>query len=70
MAGGKVKRGFILGASDNKGSEVTESPVHPADVLATLWHHLGLSPQTTIEDRLGRPHWISEGKILDAILTG
>lgn len=69
MAGGKVKRGYIHGASDNKGSEVADSPVHPADVLATLWHHLGLSPQTTIKDRLGRPHWISEGKIIDAILT-
>lgn len=69
LAGGTVKRGLIYGASDNKGAEVTESPVHPADVLATLWHHLGLSPQTTIQDQLGRPHWISEGKIIRAILT-
>ena len=69
LAGGNVKRGFVHGASDNKGGEVADSPVHPADVLATLWHHLGLSPQTTIEDRLGRPHWISEGKIIEAILS-
>jgi hypothetical protein len=69
LAGGRVKRGYVHGASDNKGAEVTESPVHPADVLATLWHHLGLSPQTTIHDRLGRPHWISEGKILEAVLS-
>ncbi|MEY2408737.1 MAG: hypothetical protein QOF48_1407 [Verrucomicrobiota bacterium] len=68
LAGGRVKRGFIHGASDSKGSEVLESPVHPADILATLWHHLGLSPQTTIADRLGRPHWISEGKIIQSIL--
>lgn len=69
LAGGNVKRGFVHGASDNKGSEVADSPVHPADVLATLWHHLGLSPQATVEDRLGRPHWISEGKIIQAILA-
>ena len=69
LAGGNVKRGFIHGASDNKGGEVAESPVHPADVLATLWQHLGLSPQTTIEDRLGRPQWISEGKIIESILA-
>jgi hypothetical protein len=68
LAGGRVKRGFVYGASDNKGTEVAESPVHPADVLATLWHHLGLSPRTTIEDRLGRPHWISEGKVIEGIL--
>ena len=69
LAGGNVKRGFVHGASDNKGSEVADSPVHPADILATLWHHLGLSPQTVIEDRLGRPHWISEGKVIQAILA-
>ena len=69
LAGGRVKRGFVLGASDNKGAEVAESPVHPADILATLWDHLGLPPQTVIADRLGRPHWISEGKIIDSILA-
>lgn len=68
MAGGKVKRGFVYGASDNTGSEVAEHAVHPADVLATLWQHLDLSPRTTIQDRLGRPHWISEGRVIDAIL--
>ena len=69
LAGGRVKRGFIHGASDNKGSEVAESPVHPSDILATLWHHLGLSPRTIIEDRVGRPQWISEGKIIEEILA-
>lgn len=69
LAGGRVKRGFVHGASDSKGSEVADAPVHPADVLATLWHHLGLPPQTTIEDRLGRPHWISDGKVIQAILS-
>ena len=63
------RRLYGRGASDNKGSEVADSPVHPADVLATLWHHLGLSPRTVIEDRVGRPHWISEGKIIEEILA-
>jgi len=70
VAGGRVKRGFVLGSSDSKGAEVAESPVHPSDVLATLWQHLGLNPRTTIHDRLGRPHWISNGRVLDEILRG
>ena len=69
LAGGRVKRGYIYGASDSKGAEVADSPVHPSDVLATLWQHLGLSPRTTIEDRLGRPHWISEGNVIEKILV-
>ena len=68
MAGGNVKRGHVHGASDNTGSEVAEAPVHPADVLATLWQHLGQSPRTIVHDRLGRPHRISEGQVIEAIL--
>ena len=68
MAGGRVKRGYVHGASDSKGAEVADAAVHPADVLATFWDHLGLNPRTTIHDRLGRPHWISEGRIIQSIL--
>ncbi len=69
MAGGKVKRGYIYGASDNTGNEVAEAAVHPSDVLATLWQHLDRSPRTTIHDRLGRPHRISEGHVIGGILS-
>ena len=69
LAGGRVKRGFVYGASDNKGAEVSESAVHPSDILATLWHHLGVSPRDTIADRLGRPYPISEGKVIQSILS-
>jgi hypothetical protein len=68
VAGGKVKRGFVYGASDSTGNEVAESAVHPADVLATLWQHLDHSPRTIIHDRLGRPLRISEGRVLEKIL--
>lgn len=69
LAGGRVKRGYVHGSSDSTGSEVAESAVHPADVLATLWQHLGHSPKTIIHDRLGRPHRISSGRILEEILS-
>ncbi len=68
LAGGKVKRGFVYGASDNTGTEVAEAAVHPADVLATLWQHLDHSPHITIHDRLGRPHPISQGSVIEEIL--
>jgi hypothetical protein len=69
VAGGKVKRGFVYGASDSTGSEVAESAVHPADVLATLWQHLDHSPRTIIHDRLGRPLRISNGRVIEEILA-
>jgi hypothetical protein len=34
---------------------VSERPVSPKDVLATMYHLLGVDPEATIPDRLGRP---------------
>jgi len=37
-------------------------PVAPADVVATIYHALGLAPQTLMHDPLGRPLAICEGQ--------
>ncbi len=68
LAGGGIRGGHVYGASDNKGAEVAESPVHPADVLATMWRQLGVSPSTLIYDRLHRPHRISEGRVINELI--
>ena len=34
---------------------MAETPFSPKDVLATLYHLLGIDPQAEIHDRLGRP---------------
>ncbi len=34
---------------------MTERPVSPKDVLATVYHLLGIDPETTLTDRIGRP---------------
>ena len=42
--------------------------VRPEDLSATIFHCLGYSPQTDYHDPLGRPHPISRGEVLHAIL--
>jgi hypothetical protein len=42
--------------------------VRPADLSATIFHCLGYAPQTEYDDPLGRPHPISRGEGLHAIL--
>ena len=69
LAGGGIKGGQAVGASDWKGGEVAEHPVSPADLLATMWHQLGISPQTEIRDRLNRPFALSRGKIVRSLLS-
>ncbi|MDG2469613.1 MAG: DUF1501 domain-containing protein [Pirellulaceae bacterium] len=68
MAGGAIRQGFIYGKSDNKGAEVAENAVAPADVLATMWRHLGVDPHAEIFDRLHRPYPISSGRVISEIL--
>ncbi|MCP4512942.1 MAG: DUF1501 domain-containing protein [Fuerstiella sp.] len=64
LAGGGIRGGMVLGQSDSRGAEVLSSPVSPSDVLATMWQSLGISPDTTIYDRVARPAQISDGRVL------
>ena len=68
LAGGKIRGGQVLGASDKVGGEVADHPVSPADVLATMWDHLGIHPRTEIYDRLNRPFLLSSGKVLHELM--
>jgi hypothetical protein len=61
MAGGKLRMGQTVGASDQHGAYVTERPFHPQDVAATVYHHLGIDAvNTAIPDRAGRPRYLVE----------
>jgi hypothetical protein len=69
VAGGGLKRGLVLGATDRHGGEVLTRPVAPADLLATLWHQLGIDPATEIYDRLKRPHRVSDGRVIRELIA-
>jgi hypothetical protein len=56
MAGGGIKPGFLFGASDKIGAFPLDKPVTPADVVATMYHLLGISNNFEFHDPLGRPH--------------
>ena len=55
LAGGGVQGGRIIGASDAHGAEPADRPVCPAEVLATVYHALGVDPRTAIPGPDGRP---------------
>jgi hypothetical protein len=55
FAGGGVARGRVVGRTDRHAATVTERPVSPKDILATVYHLLGIDPETTLIDRLARP---------------
>jgi hypothetical protein len=61
LLGGGTKEGFVLGASDKLGAYVTDSPVSPGDLVATMYHLLGVDSQLSLPDLTGRPIPISHG---------
>jgi len=69
LAGGGLKRGFVYGESDHHGAEVLSRPTSPADLLATMWHQLGIASTTEIYDRLHRPHRVSDGRVVSDLLA-
>ncbi len=55
FAGGGIARGRIVGKTDKIGATVTERPISPKDILATVYHLLGIPLHTELTDRTGRP---------------
>lgn len=69
FAGGGFARGKVVGKTDSTGGEVADTPISPKDILATLYHLLGIDPHTTIPDRLGRPIAVAgEGQVRTELL--
>lgn len=55
-AGGGMRTGQVIGATDGRGEFVVDRRVGPQDFLATIYRHLGIDyERVTIPDRLGRP---------------
>jgi hypothetical protein len=55
LAGGGIARGSVVGATDAHAADVVANPVGPKDLLATIYHLLGIDPHLEIPGPGGRP---------------
>ncbi|MEX0727167.1 MAG: DUF1501 domain-containing protein [Planctomycetaceae bacterium] len=55
FAGGGVQGGRVIGRSDPIGGYPAERPVNPAEVVATIYHSMGLEMETNLPGPAGRP---------------
>jgi hypothetical protein len=70
LAGGGVKAGYVHGASDRIGARPSRNPLTPGDVVATIYHCLGVEPDTEISDRLARPfQLVPSGAVIRDLLA-
>ncbi len=70
MAGGGVPRGLVYGRTDDHAAYVTENPVSPADVTATIFALLGVNPRAMVPGPNGLPHRISSGRPVPELMVG
>jgi hypothetical protein len=64
LAGGGVRGGQVYGESDRHAGFVKDNPVSPADLTATIFHHLGVDPAREYMDEFQRRHQVSDGRPL------
>ncbi len=68
LAGGGIRGGMVIGATDKHAADPVTTPVRPSDYLATVFACLGFPPETIVQDAQGRPMPISRGRVLEKLL--
>jgi len=69
MAGAGVKRGYVHGKSDGTGSGPLENPVHPGELLATIYHSVGIDPATIVYNHLNQPRELVKAEVVHGLLA-
>jgi hypothetical protein len=60
MAGGGLRHGQVIGATEADGGHIKERPVTPGDLAATIYRHMDVPLDTTYLDGTGRPRFVVE----------
>ena len=69
MAGGGMRTGQVIGQTNRLGERPAQRPVTFAEVVATLYHNLGINPSTaTINDPTGRPQHVVDAPALREVV--
>ena len=69
MGGAGIKRGYVHGKSDKTGSAPLEDPVHPMEVLATIYHSVGIDPETIVYNHLNQPRELVKAQAVDRLFV-
>jgi hypothetical protein len=67
LAGGGIRGGQVLGASDRIGAYPATEPIDPTDLHATIFAAMGLDPASEIRDALARPYPLSTGRPIERL---
>lgn len=69
IGGAGIKRGYVHGKSDKTASSPLEDPVHPMEVLATIYHAFGIDPETIVYNHLNQPRELVKAKAVTRLFA-
>ncbi len=65
LAGGGMRTGQVIGSTNRLGEHAKDRPVTFGEICATLYHTLGINPETTtVMDPTGRPQHVTDGQVI------
>ena len=68
FAGGGIRGGSVVGASDRQGGFPSADPHTPEEMAATIYSALGLPKTVAWHDKLNRPHQVYHGSPIRELL--
>ena len=70
LVGGGIRGGYVFGASDKNGAFPARDPLLPGDIVATIYHLLGVPIGYDLRDQLDRPHrLVHAGNVVPGLLA-
>jgi uncharacterized protein (DUF1501 family) len=69
VAGAGAKRGYVHGKSDKTASAPLENPVHPGELLASIYHSFGIHPETMVMNHLNQPRELVKAHPVNALFS-
>lgn len=69
VAGAGIKRGYVHGESDATGSAPSVGPVHPGELLATIYHSFGIDPETIVYNHLNQPRELVKAQAVNQLFA-
>ncbi len=69
IAGAGIKRGYVHGKSDATASAPLEDPVHPGELLASIYNAFGIDPETMVMNHLNQPRELVKAHSVSALFA-
>jgi uncharacterized protein (DUF1501 family) len=69
IAGAGIRRGYVHGQSDKTASAPVSDPVHPGQLLATIYHAFGIDPETIVYNHLNQPRELVKAQAVTALFA-